>query len=39
MPPHPAIGFAKGTVHEVGGVHVLVVSGPCVEDGDEERYS
>jgi hypothetical protein len=34
-PFHPAIGFAKGSVFAASGVRVLVVSGPCVEGGDE----
>jgi hypothetical protein len=35
MPIHPTIGLAKGPMNEIGGVRVLVVSGPCVEGGDE----
>jgi hypothetical protein len=35
MSLHPAIGFAKGPVHTVSGVRILVVSSPRVEGGDE----
>jgi hypothetical protein len=38
MPLHPAIGFSKGPVtpssRPLGGVHGVVISGPCVQVGD-----